>query len=219
LRRTGSSHFAFLCSTEVNKTLGRNHKETLSQNYRRLGLASRLNHATGGTEKTIKTLGLNDPKSSRADTAYNSTADVFNIVGKTPAKGGIGEVEVERDPETGKIIRVLNDSTETKSNPLNDPLNDLEESDVEEWDGFAMVPEDESENPVVRRLEEAARNGVRKAPRTQSKREEEWIESLVEKYGDDYSRMVWDKKLNPMQQSEGDIKKRVKKWKKAHGKD
>ena len=66
--------------------------------------------------------------------------------------------------------------------------------------------------PVVKELMEQARMGAR-AERYQSAREKEWIERLVEKYGDDYRRMVWDKKLNPFQQTEGDIKKRVLKWK------
>jgi nucleolar protein 16 len=130
----------------------------------------------------------------------------------------VEEVQVERDPETGKIIRIIEDKR-TKDNPLNDPLNELEESEGEEWNGFAMVPEPSaSDNPVIRQLEEAARNGARKAPRTQSQREEEWIERLVEKYGDDYSKMARDTKLNPMQQSEGDLKRRITKWKKNHGK-
>ncbi|KAF2122880.1 ribosome biogenesis protein Nop16 [Lophiotrema nucula] len=197
-----------------------NQRETLSQNYRRLGLTSRLNHATGGTEKTIRLLGLNDPNSSRADTAANSTANKLNIVSKAKAQDAMEteEVEVERDPETGKIIRVVNDPAAQKYNPLNDPLNEIEEEDGEEWNGFAMVPEEDeaSENPVIRQLEEAARNGVKKAPRKQSSREEEWIERLVEKYGDDYSRMFRDRKLNPMQQSEGDIRRRVKKWRETH---
>jgi nucleolar protein 16 len=78
-----------------------------------------------------------------------------------------------------------------------------------------MVPErreNEAENPVIRQLEEAARNGVRKAPRKQSEREAEWLERLVSQYGEDYGRMARDRKLNPMQQTEADIKKRVKKW-------
>ena len=85
-----------------------------------------------------------------------------------------------------------------------------------EWNGFAMVPErseNEPQNPVISELEEAARNGVRKAPRKQSEREGEWLERLVNKYGEDYGRMSRDLKLNPMQQTAADIKKRVKKWK------
>lgn len=112
---------------------------------------------------------------------------------------------------------------ETKDNPLNDPLNEIEDSDEEpEWNGFAMVPErreGESENPVIRQLEEAARNGVRKAPRGQSQREQEWAERLVSQYGDDYGRMARDRKLNPMQQTEADIRKRVLKWKALQAKE
>jgi nucleolar protein 16 len=195
--------------------LRRNQKETLSQNYRRLGLTSRLNHATGGTEKTIALLGLNDAKSSRADHAAGSTANALNIVSKAPQTAEIEEVEVERDPETGAILRVIGQK-EKAENPLNDPLNELEDDDAEEWNGFAMVPEEregEQINPVIQQLEEAARNGARKAPRTQSQREAEWLENLVAKYGEDYGRMARDRKLNPMQQTESDIKKRVKKWK------
>lgn len=132
----------------------------------------------------------------------------------------IEEIEVERDPETGAILRVTGQKEE-KFNPLNDPLNELEESDNEmEWNGFAMVPErreNEEQNPVISELEEAARNGVRKAPRKQSDREGEWLERLVNKYGDDYGRMSRDNKLNPMQQTAADIKKRVKKWKASQG--
>jgi len=53
----------------------------------------------------------------------------------------------------------------------------------------------------------------RKRPRHQSTREEEWISSLVAKHGDNIKAMVRDKMLNPMQQTEGDIGRRVRKWK------
>ncbi|KAJ4305546.1 Nucleolar protein 16 [Kalmusia sp. IMI 367209] len=195
-----------------------NQKETLSQNYARLGLTARLNHATGGTEKTLRSLGLNDPKSSRADAAPDSTADRLNIVSQKPVVKEFEEVEVERDPETGAILRVLGEE-KVVSNPLNDPLNELEEDDTEEWNGFAMVPQDRSDNPVIRQLEEAARNGARKAPRSQSQREIEWLERLVDKYGDDYGKMARDMKLNPMQQTAADIRKRVKKWNDSKGKE
>ncbi|CAI6332855.1 unnamed protein product [Periconia digitata] len=205
-----------------------NQKETLSQNYRRLGLTSRLNHATGGTEKTIKLLGLNDGASARSDAAANSTADALNVVSKRPEQTIIPEeVRVERDPETGAIIRMLGqtsaDAAKSK-NPLNDPLNELEEDDendtnMQDWNGFAMLPTESSDNPVIRQLEQAAANGVRKAPRSQSQREAEWCERLVAKYGDDYGKMSRDMKLNPMQQTASDIRKRIKKWEDNKGKE
>ncbi|XP_014562411.1 hypothetical protein COCVIDRAFT_84572 [Bipolaris victoriae FI3] len=199
-----------------------NQKETLSQNYRRLGLTARLNHATGGTEKTIALLGLNDEKSSRADTAAGSTANALNIVSKAKKPENIPteEIEVERDPETGAILRVVG-TLENKNNPLNDPLVEIEDGEEMQWNGFAMVPEhkaDELENPVIKQLEEAAMNGARKAPRGQSQREQEWVERLVNKYGDDYAKMARDLKLNPMQQTAADIKKRVIKWQKSQAK-
>ncbi|ORY08996.1 nucleolar protein 16 [Clohesyomyces aquaticus] len=203
-----------------------NQKETLSQNYRRLGLTARLNHATGGTEKTIALLGLNDAKSSRSDAASTSTAHALNIVSRAPepASNEVEEVELELDPTTGELVVKEDPNAEKKKpNPLNDPLNEVldNEGEAEEWNGFAMVPDNElgGENPVIRQLEEAARNGVHKQPRKQSKREEEWIERLVNKYGDDYARMVWDRKLNPYQQSEGDLRRRIKKWKSMTGRD
>lgn len=75
-----------------------------------------------------------------------------------------------------------------------------------------MTAAAEGTTPVVQQLMEQASMGI-KVERHQSAREKEWVGRLVEKYGDDYRRMVWDKKLNPFQQSEGDIKKRVLKWK------
>jgi nucleolar protein 16 len=157
--------------------------------------------------------------SSRADTASNSTANALNIVSSKPqpTSADLEEIEVERDPETGAILRIIGGEAPPNDNPLNDPLNELEDSDAEEWNGFAMVPRDNSDNPVIRQLEAAARNGVRKAPRGQSQRETEWVERLVEKYGEDYDRMARDAKLNPMQQTAADIRKRVKKWKTTKG--
>jgi nucleolar protein 16 len=134
---------------------------------------------------------------------------------KAPEKTAVEELEVQRDPVTGAITGILG-QTEANDNPLNDPLNEVD--DVEgEWSGFAMVPEQgaggEGEvNPVIRELEDAARNGARKAPRKQSQREEEWVSALVGRYGEDYGRMSRDRKLNPMQQTEADIRKRVGKW-------
>lgn len=53
----------------------------------------------------------------------------------------------------------------------------------------------------------------KRRPRQQSKREEEWVEKLIARHGDNILAMVRDKKLNPMQQSEGDIRRRVRIYK------
>ena len=198
-------------------SLNRNQKETLSQNYRRLGLSAKLNHATGGTEKTASTVSSTAPTFEPANISTN-TSDKFHIPSAAPKTLTLLDARVERDPITGKILRVLDvPNASKKLNPLNDPLNDLEDSDIEEWTGFANVPAGTlSATTVVQQLEAQALSGVRKAPRKQSAREQEWIQRLVEKYGDNYGAMFRDRKLNPMQQSEGDIKSRVKRWKENH---
>jgi nucleolar protein 16 len=179
----------------------RNQNETLSQNYARLGLASRLNSVSGGVEKLRP-----------GEISKTSTASKLTISHAVPKNIAPREARVERDPETGKIIRVIHEPT--KPNPLNDPLNSDEED--EEFTGF----EDEApkpQNDIIRQLEEQASFVGEKKERKQSEREKEWIERLVGKYGEDYTKMFRDRRLNPMQQTEADIKRRVQKWKAAGG--
>lgn len=192
-------------------TSSRNQKETLTQNYRRLGLSHKLNAPTGGTEKTTSILQQMEEN--------KGTTDKLSINSKIPKTIEVSEVRIERDPETGAILRVIDDSTK-KANPLNDPLNELDDSDEDEWQGFttehgvveASTPAGDGKTAVVRELEAAAARPADKKPRKQSEREGEWIQGLVNKHGDDYLAMSRDMKLNPMQQTVGDLKRRVKKW-------
>ncbi|KUJ19908.1 60S ribosomal subunit biogenesis protein-like protein Nop16 [Mollisia scopiformis] len=181
-----------------------NQKETLTQNYRRLGLTSRLNSETGGTEK------LKPGTESKSSTS--SKLAITNAIPKTFTPT---EARVERDPETGKIIRVIH--AKSRPNPLNDPLNSESEDEEmgEEFEGFES--EKEEENEIVKQLEEQASMGAPPAERKQSDREKEWIERLVAKYGDDFGKMARDRRLNPMQQTPADIKRRVGKWKAKGG--
>jgi nucleolar protein 16 len=182
----------------------------LTQNYRRLGLASKLNHTTGGTERSAGTIGAQDASEEYAD-------DPLAINSKTGSAVKAPEVRIERDEDTGAILRVVETG---KPNPLHDPLNDLDlsDADVPAFNALGYVPRPNgsmksADTAVTRQLEELAAGGVKRRPRMQSKREEEWIEALVAKYGDDYRKMFRDRKLNVWQQSEGDIKRRVKVWK------
>lgn len=184
--------------------LYRNKSETLTQNYRRLGLASRLNAVTGGVEKLRG-------GSSQSKTSTTSRLAISAIAPKEIAPS---EARVERDPKTGKILRVIHE--DRKPNPLNDPLNS--ESEVEDFEGFGDGgTSKERRNEIVTQLEDHAARPEKKKERYQSKREREWIERLVEKHGDAYEKMFWDRKLNPMQQTVADIKKRVEKWRASGG--
>ncbi|TKA74755.1 hypothetical protein B0A49_02258 [Cryomyces minteri] len=209
-----------------------NQKETLSQNYRRLGLATKLNHATGGIEDTAST-STSTTTSAAAPTISSSSSLAINNLGiksRPPTTLLPTEARIERDPSTGAILRVLDDrSSSARPNPLNDPLNELDSEDEEDsaddwtpldnqhWPATSQRPaRPTGHTPVIRQLEALAATGVKKAPRKQSAREEEWVGALVAKYGHDVKSMVRDKRLNVMQQSEGDIKRRVEMWRRRH---
>jgi nucleolar protein 16 len=103
-------------------------------------------------------------------------------------------------------------------------LNDLLLSDDEDADGDANMEgfegfdgEGESTNPIVMQLEEQARMVPEKKVRKQSVGEKEWVKNLVVKWGSNYKGMMRDRKLNPMQQTEADIRRRVEKWRAEGG--
>jgi nucleolar protein 16 len=191
--------------------MDRDSSKTLTQNYRRLGLTSRLNSVTGGTEGKI---------------SKSHTSSKLAITTAIPTVLAPKEARVERDPETGKITRVIHADAHKKSNnPLNDPLQALDSDNESEFGGFEDVEmEDESGDEVdaeaqriVHELEEQARMVPEKRVRKQSVREREWIERLVGRYGEDVRAMARDRKLNPMQQTEADIARRVTKWREEGG--
>lgn len=192
----------------------RDKTETLSQNYRRLGLSSRLQAPAGGVEPIA-----HDPKM----TAERRGQGALPIGRVSARKAGIEEVRVERD-ERGHIVRIIR-----PENPLRDPLNALDsDSDgdglgpgggvrFEEWGGFRDDEEDEHGNrrerpAVLLELERQAALPEVKIPRTKSQRETEWLQRLTDRYGDDTAAMARDHRLNPMQQTASDIARRIRRW-------
>ena len=178
---------------------------TLEQNYKRLGLSTKLNSSISG------------PKKIKGRSAIPAKQDSLAIASTDlHATAKPQEVRVERDPETGRILRVIHpEADEENPNPLNDPLNDISDEEAES-------DEVQTSNNIVAELEaqvvqEAVLETKRKRPRQQSSREEEWIARLIEVHGDDVKAMSRDRKLNPMQQSYGDIATRVRKWRQKHG--
>lgn len=87
----------------------------------------------------------------------------------------------------------------------------------EEFDGFEDNEVDSEARGIVRQLEEQASMVAEKKPRKQSQREQEWCQRLVEKWGENFGKMARDRKLNPMQQTENDIARRIKKWQSEGG--
>ncbi|PKS08001.1 hypothetical protein jhhlp_006613 [Lomentospora prolificans] len=203
-----------------------NKKETLSQNYRRLGLVSRLKAPTGGTELSLAEATLLreaslSTTSSIIPAAPPKKPKTTPLAIASTESAVIRETKVERDA-SGKIIRVIGSSA--KRNPLRDPLNEFdddseeeeeedEEEEAEEWGGIQDTEDDKNKTGIVRQLEELAARPVIKKPRHQSEREREWIGRLVEKYGEENTAaMARDRRLNPMQQTEADIRKRLRIW-------
>lgn len=174
---------------------------TLKQNYKKLGLRAKLGRSAGGDEQKVVSLSevqANQEKKKKKDqlTHVPSVSEIENL--DDPSRIPEGEARLIRDPETNEVIKVIYGTMK---------VDDNEES------------EEEIENPtVIKQLEEyAEKNSKIKKERHQSERENDWIKSLYEKYGDDYDKMKWDKKLNIYQQSAGDLKRRIIKWKKANG--
>ncbi|KAH7363161.1 Nop16-like protein [Plectosphaerella cucumerina] len=179
--------------------------ETLTQNYRRIGLTSRLKTPSGGIEKFVRNVGK-APKQTRLDPLGIKSID----------RAVVTSARVERDAD-GKIVKIHmpeDSGRPPRANPLNDPLRQFdsdsedEDEDEEEWGG---VEDDENKPEVLRMLEEEAARPELKKPRHQSEQETEWLEKLIKRHGDNYEAMAWDRKLNPMQQTAGDLRRRVAK--------
>ena len=146
-------------------------------------------------------------------TSSTSTTSKLAISNSIPRTIEPTLARVERDPKTGKITRVIH---EIRENPLNDPLNDVEDAS-EVGNADRDMDGDLEASKIVRLLEEQALMGKPTPKRKQSEREREWIERLVGRWGEDFAKMARDRRLNPMQQTEADIRRRIEYWKAEGG--
>ena len=73
---------------------------------------------------------------------------------------------------------------------------------------------EQKETAVVKALEKRAQEGAT-VKRTVAPGELEWIKAVIKKYGDNYERAARDRRINPMQQTAADIRRRVERVKKA----
>ncbi|RCK67534.1 Nucleolar protein 16 [Candida viswanathii] len=173
---------------------------TLKQNYKRLGLRAKLGTSAGGDEQKVVSLSEIQAKREKKNKNSKSAPSIDEIENlDDPSQIPEGEARLIRDPETNEVIKVIYGTMKV--------------------DGKDDDEEEGAENPsVVQQLEEYAKQHSKvKKERHLSDRESEWLKSLYEKYGDDYDRMKWDKKLNVYQQTAGELKRKINKWKKANG--
>lgn len=167
---------------------------TLQQNYKKLGLRAKLGSFAGGQEKKVET--LTEIRLRKQQEEANKKIDIEDIENtEDPAKIPKGEARLIRDPETQEVTKIIYGTME-----------------------IGPVNEKDSETEVIKQLRQLGQeNSLHKKGRKVSEREGVWLKELHEKYGDDYDKMKWDKKLNIYQFSAGELKKRMTKWKSENG--
>ncbi|KAF7723919.1 Nucleolar protein 16 [Apophysomyces ossiformis] len=169
-------------------------KQTLKQNYERLGLLTSLNGVSGGREKLVPPKKEEAMDTEEGEELKELTEEEIEKVKKSLRPG---EGLIQRDDE-GNVIRVIVGERKT-----HDEILDEE---------FPVV---EAKTDVVRELEARAACAI-KRERHQTEYEKDWIAQLIAKHGDDYEAMFWDKKLNIYQQTANQLKRKCEKYKKDH---
>lgn len=184
-----------------------------------------MNGHTGGVDRHAL------PTDSTTADAADGTASTLDIKTlRRMTKIVPTEVRIERDPETGAILRVLEEGDEESDGEVTaakgtwrakrDALGKVEgEGGKPEHHsgGHVGVADGGEKSEFLRQLEEDAKKPGGKKVRKQSQREGEWCEALVGKWGRNWRGMARDAELNVMQQSEGDVRKRVERWLKKRG--
>jgi len=156
--------------------------KTVTQNYAKLGLTFSLNGTAGGAAPDVVAL-----EAARELENWSTVKDSEQALKQTL---GAGQALVERDAE-GNIRNVI----------FGEDVSDPEEM---------VVAPVRAKTVLVRelelRVEEAAKAGPRKWRMTES--EKRWVSRLVDVYGEDYVGMSRDRKLNPRQQTPGELRKK-----------
>ncbi|AET39522.1 Nop16p Ecym_4482 [Eremothecium cymbalariae DBVPG len=184
---------------------------TLSQNYKKLGLRGKLGTPAGGSEADLGKVLKKEPLVQSTFADYDSEdSDNIEKDDKNDTEEEFdenlipeGEARIQRDAD-GAVVKVVYGKMKQIDIDM----------DVEELK--KKIEDSEQKTDVVKELEEFATAKFVKKERINSSRENEWLESLYKKHGDDYKKMSRDMSLNIYQQTAGDLKRRITKWKKIH---
>ncbi|KAJ2809258.1 Nucleolar protein 16 [Coemansia guatemalensis] len=159
---------------------------TVSQNYRNLGLVSRLNGVSGGTVKNVIPAHQERPDSDE------ETSELSEKQLKQTIPQGYGLIE--RDEE-GRVINVV----------LADDPGDPLDSDFE-------VDNTPAKKEGARILEQYAAEHDERKERWMSVGERQMLQRYVDKHGNDYDAMFWDKQLNRQQLTKRQLQKKIERY-------
>lgn len=190
-----------------------NHK-TVRQNYAALGLAASLNpKSSGGAERAASV--------TQARTATNEVACIngpeppplMSSEGSNGIPSGLGRII--RD-ETGQVVAV--ETGDDMDSPLPTRERDLVEEaaaaavlslECQSWVSLGHMPSTEDAKiDIIRALPDV--HSLPVVSRFSSKGEVSFLQKLISRHGSDVEAMARDRKLNPDQRTEGQLRRAIR---------
>ncbi|KAJ2780845.1 Nucleolar protein 16 [Coemansia javaensis] len=162
---------------------------TVSENYRRLGLVSRLNGVSGGTATDITAAKGEGAAPAPAPLEGMSEEEIKRAIPR-----GYGYIERDAD---GNVVRVVVPDEDAGGDPL--------DSDYE------IAPE-EAKKEGARLLEQYAAEHESRREKWMSIGERQKLQAFIDAHGADYNAMFWDKDLNRQQLTARQIQKKIERY-------
>ncbi|KAL3232961.1 Nucleolar protein 16 [Nakaseomyces bracarensis] len=188
---------------------------TLAQNYENLGLKAKLQTPAGGQEAKYDTVIKKEPVVN-ANQKFGDDSDSDSDSDSEDRNSDINEEDIDENDIPEGEARIIRDEDGNVVKVIYGKKKNFDvDVDVETLKNELENSED-NKTHVVKELEQYASRPIIRKERTPSSREEQWLEELYNKHGDDYKKMFFDKKLNIYQQSEGELKRKIRKWKLKH---
>lgn len=188
---------------------------TPAQNYKKLGLTFKLSAQSGGEEKKIiiKQIQHNNMEENLLesdDDENNKNDNNDNFDPYDPANILEGTAKMKRD-ENGNIIEIIYGTK--KINSLENNESDNNNNDNNNNNSNNNTDDDNSKaKQVIAELEELSKLPKKKEIHWLNELDVQRCDKLIARYGDDYEKMKWDKKLNPFQLSPGQLRKLIAKY-------
>ncbi|KAH9079167.1 ribosome biogenesis protein Nop16 [Lactarius deliciosus] len=185
--------------------------KTVQQNYAALGLAASLNpRASGGAERAAPVTQARTATNEDAFINGLEPAPLMSGGGSNGVPSGLGRIT--RD-ETGQVVAI--ETGDDIGSPLPTRERDLVEeaaaaailpSECQSWISFGHMPG--TEGPIIRALPDV--DSVPVVSRFSSKGEVTFLQKLISRHGSDVEAMARDRKLNPDQRTEGEIRRAIR---------